>query len=99
MCGCGVGGGGVLNCSVYHIQQEFYTLFLTRFRTYKIASPPQTKINSKDYIKGLVSLSSFVHGSPCPSKQLPKVYFQTQLNRVNKLYKVKIYSRMKSLSR
>ncbi len=38
------GGGGV------------YTLFLTRFRTYKIASPPQTKMTCKDDIKGLVSL-------------------------------------------
>jgi hypothetical protein len=33
-----------------------YTLFLTRFRTYKIASPPQTKMTSEDDIKGLVSL-------------------------------------------
>ncbi len=31
-----VGGGG-LNCVVDYILQEFYTLFLTRFRTYKIA--------------------------------------------------------------
>ncbi len=46
------GGGGALNCAVDHILQEFYTLFLTRFRTYKIASPPQTK-TSKDDIKGL----------------------------------------------
>ncbi len=36
-------GGGGLNCAVDHILQEFYTLFLTRFRTYQIASPPQTK--------------------------------------------------------
>jgi hypothetical protein len=49
------GGGGVLKWAVDHIL-EFYTLFLTRFRTYKIASPPQTKITSKDDIKGLVSL-------------------------------------------
>jgi hypothetical protein len=41
-CGCG-GGGGVLNRAVDHILQEFYTLFLARIRTYKIASPPQTK--------------------------------------------------------
>jgi hypothetical protein len=40
--------------------QEFYTLFLTRFKTYKIASPPQTKKTSKDDIKGLVSLK-FLH--------------------------------------
>ncbi len=53
---CLWGGVGVLNCTVDHIQQEFYTLFLTRFRTYKIASPPQTKMISKDDIKGLVSL-------------------------------------------
>jgi hypothetical protein len=38
-----VGGTGVLKCTVDHILQEFHTLFLTRFRTYKIASPPQTK--------------------------------------------------------
>jgi hypothetical protein len=31
-----------LNCPVDHILQEFYTLFLARFRTYKIATPPQT---------------------------------------------------------
>jgi hypothetical protein len=51
-CVAGV-GGGVLNCTVYNILQEFYTLFLTRFRTYKIVSPPQTKMTSKDDIKGL----------------------------------------------
>ncbi len=53
------GGGGVMNCTVDHILQEFYTLFLTRFRTYKIATPPQTKMTSKDDIKGLVSLKFF----------------------------------------
>ncbi len=53
---CVIVGGGVLKCTVDHILQEFYTLFLTRFRTYKIASPPQTKMTSKDDIKGLVSL-------------------------------------------
>jgi hypothetical protein len=31
----------------------------------KIALQPQSKITSKDDIKGLVSLSSFVHGVPC----------------------------------
>ena len=59
---CVTVGGGVLKCIVDHILQAFYTLFLTRFRTYKIALPPQTKMTSKDDIKGLVSLSSFVHG-------------------------------------
>ncbi len=53
---CLLGGVGVLNCNVDHILQEFSTLFLTRFRTYKIASPPQTKMTRKDDIKGLVSL-------------------------------------------
>ncbi len=46
------GGWGVMNCTVDHILQKFYTLFPTRFRTYKIASPPQTKMTSKDDIKG-----------------------------------------------
>ncbi len=50
------GGGGMLNCAVDHNLQEFYTLFLTRFRTYKIASSTQTKKTSKDDIKGLVSI-------------------------------------------
>jgi hypothetical protein len=37
--------GGVLSCVGDHILQEFNsnTLFLTRFRTYKIALPSQTK--------------------------------------------------------
>jgi hypothetical protein len=43
-------GRGVLNCVVDHILQEFNTLFLTRFRTYKIATTPQTKMTSKDDI-------------------------------------------------
>jgi hypothetical protein len=50
----GVVGGVEMYCGPY--LQEFYTLFLTRFKTYKIASPPQTKMTSKDDIKGLVSL-------------------------------------------
>ncbi len=33
----------MLNCVVDHILQEFNTLFLIRFRTYKIAPPPQIK--------------------------------------------------------
>ncbi len=52
VCDCGW-GGGVLKCPVDHILQEFYTLFLTRFRTYKISTPPQTKVTSKDDIKGI----------------------------------------------
>ncbi len=46
----GGGGGGVLSCVVDHILQEFNTLFLTRFRAYKIATPPQTKMTSKEDI-------------------------------------------------
>jgi hypothetical protein len=49
VCGCG-GWEGVLGCVVDHILQEFNTLFLTRFRTYKIATPPQTKMTCKDDI-------------------------------------------------
>ncbi len=50
----------MLNCAVDHILQEFYTLFLTRFRNNKIASPSQIKMTSKDDIKGLVSLKFLV---------------------------------------
>ncbi len=47
----------MLSCVVDHMLQEFYTLFLTRFGTYKIASPPQNnKMTSKDDIKGFVPL-------------------------------------------
>jgi hypothetical protein len=52
---CDCGGGGVeMYCGPD--SSGVYTLFLTRFRTYKIASPPLTKMTSKDDIKGLVSL-------------------------------------------
>jgi hypothetical protein len=64
----GWGGWGVLNCTVDHILQEFYTLFLTRFRTYKMDSPPQAKMTSKDDIKGLVSLK-FLRPWTIPSTQ------------------------------
>ncbi len=36
-------GGGVLSCVVDPILQEFNTLFLTRFRTYKIDCTPNKK--------------------------------------------------------
>jgi hypothetical protein len=55
VCDCGGVGGGVLKCTVDHIL--FYALFLTGFRTYKIASPPLTKMTIKEDIKGLVSLT------------------------------------------
>jgi hypothetical protein len=57
--GGGGGGwewGGYEVCDVDHMLHEFNTLFLTRFRTYKIGSPFQTKMTSKDDMKGLVSL-------------------------------------------
>ncbi len=56
-------GWGVLNCVVDH-QQIFCTLFLTRFRTYKIASPPPTEITSKDDLNGFKSLKFLL---PCLS--------------------------------
>jgi hypothetical protein len=40
---CGWEGVEVLSCVGDHILQEFNTLLLTRFRTYKIATPPHTK--------------------------------------------------------
>ncbi len=45
-----------VSCAVDHILQEFYTLLLTRFRTYQIASPPQTKWPLKTTLRGLVPL-------------------------------------------
>jgi hypothetical protein len=39
----GGGGAGMLSFVGDHILQEFNTLFLTRFRTYKIATPLQQK--------------------------------------------------------
>jgi hypothetical protein len=49
-------GGGVSCCVVDHILQEFNTLFLTRFRTYKNCYTTPNKNTSKDDILGLVSL-------------------------------------------
>jgi hypothetical protein len=39
-----------MSCVVDHILQDFNALFLTRFRTYKIATRPQAKMTSKDDI-------------------------------------------------
>jgi hypothetical protein len=48
VCGCGE-GWGVLSCVVDHILQVFNTMFLITFRTYKISTPPHTKMmTSKD---------------------------------------------------
>ncbi len=58
---CLWGGGGALSCTVDHILQEFNTLFLTRFRTYKIATPPQTKTPLKATFRDWCLFSSFIH--------------------------------------
>ncbi len=42
-CVRGGGRGTVSGCVIEHILQKFYTLYLTRFSTYKIAGPPQLK--------------------------------------------------------
>jgi hypothetical protein len=59
------GGGrrrrGVLSCVVDHILQKFSTLFLTSFRTYKIATPPQTKTPVKTTFRDWCLYSFFVH--------------------------------------
>ncbi len=61
---CSCGGGGVLNCAVDHILQEFstLTLVLTRFRAYKIASLPLQKWPVKTTLRDWCLYSSFVHG-------------------------------------
>jgi hypothetical protein len=55
----------VLSCVVDHILQEFNTLFLTRFRTYKIASPPQTKAPVKTTFRDCCLYSFFVQVGQC----------------------------------
>jgi hypothetical protein len=85
-----VGVGGVLKCTVDHILQEFYTLFLTRFRTHKIATPPQTKLTSKDDIKGFVSLK-FLRLCLAPIKYCYKnsstdIVMQKQLAEKRRIY-------------
>jgi hypothetical protein len=57
---CGCGGGGVFSCVVDNILEKFTTLFLTRFRTYKIATPPQTKTQVKTTFRDRCLYSSFV---------------------------------------
>ncbi len=54
---------GVLNCTVDHILQEFYTLFLTRFRTYKLFYHPKQKWPVKTTLRDWCLYSSFVHAS------------------------------------
>jgi hypothetical protein len=57
-CDCRGWGRGVLSCVVDHIL--FNTLFMTRFRTYKIATPPQTKTPVKATFRDWCLYSSFV---------------------------------------
>jgi hypothetical protein len=54
-------GVGVLSCVVDHILQESNTLFLTRFRTYKIATPTETKTPVKTTFKDWCLYCSFAH--------------------------------------
>ena len=61
----------MLSCVVDHILQEFNTLFLTRFRTYKIATPLQTTTPVKTTFRDWCFYSSFVHSS--------SIYFSIQL--------------------
>ncbi len=57
-------------CVVDHILQEFNTLHLTRFRTCKIATPPETKTPVKTTFRDGVMVSlQFLR--PCPSPSLP----------------------------
>jgi hypothetical protein len=59
-----VGGGWrVLNCVVDHILQEFNTLFLTRFKTYKIATSLQTKTPVQTTFRYSCLYSFFVHAA------------------------------------
>jgi len=58
--------GGVLKCTLDHILQEFYTLSLTRFRTYQNCCTTPNKMTSENDIKGLVSLK-FLHPWETPT--------------------------------
>jgi hypothetical protein len=68
------GGGGMLSCVVDHILHEFNTLFLTRFRTYKIATPPQTKTLVYTTLRDLCIYSSCVHAPNL------RIYIQACIN-------------------
>jgi hypothetical protein len=54
---CVAVGGGVLSSVVGHI---LHTLYLTRFKTYKIATPSQTKTPVKTTFMDWCLFSSFV---------------------------------------
>jgi hypothetical protein len=80
---CGCGGVWVLSCVVDHILQEFNTLFLIRFETYKIATSPQTKAPVKTTFWDRCLYSSFLLAlkpppSPSPMKRVsPFLNFNT----------------------
>ncbi len=60
------------SCVGDHILQKFNTLFLTRFRTYKINTPPQTKTPVKTTLRDWCLI---VHGAisfPPPSHPPPR---------------------------
>jgi hypothetical protein len=61
VCDLWEGGGGVLKCTVDHILQEFYTLFLTRFKTTKLLHYPKQKWPVKTTLRDWCLWSSFVH--------------------------------------
>ncbi len=52
---------GVLSCVVGHILHEFNTQYRARFRTYKIATPPQTKTPVKTTFRDWCLYSPFIH--------------------------------------
>jgi hypothetical protein len=85
VCGCG-GRVEVFSCVVDHILLEFYAMFLTRFRTYKITSPPRTKMTSKDDIYGLVSLKFLRPWSDLLSLHNPTTTLKSEKQIRSKLY-------------
>jgi hypothetical protein len=75
-CVAGGGGGGV-ECVVDHILHKFNTLFQTRFRTNKIATPPQTKTPVKTTFRDWFLYSSFVHDLSVSLSSMPvPVFFE-----------------------
>ncbi len=73
----------MLGCVVDHSLQEFNTLVLIRFKTYKIATPHQTKMTSKYDILGIgvfKAPSSMVVDSKKASMQAScKIFANTRL--------------------
>jgi hypothetical protein len=59
---CDGGGGEGLKCTVDHILQEFLHSVSDQIRNLQNCFTAPNKMTSEDDIKGLVSLTSFVHG-------------------------------------